>query len=445
MEKYCKVVTLGCPKNSVDSDQMKGYLANAGFIPTEDAAKANLILVNTCGFIEEARRESIETILELSKWKERGNCKYLVVAGCMVQQSAAELAKHLPEVDYFIGTGDVSVLPVILGSLDKGYQRITVGKPENYLFDNELPRAIQDLSHYAYLKIAEGCSNCCSYCVIPSLKGKYRSRKMEAIIEEALQLSARGVKELILVAQDTTLYGVDLYGTYKLSRLLKELGRIEGIEWIRLLYCYPNHLSDELLDTILSEPKVCNYLDIPLQHISDRILKDMNRPITRKQIEELLLKIRSLLPQITLRSTFIVGFPGETDREFQELCDFIAEYRFDRAGFFIYSKEKGTAAAELPNQVPLRIKQKRLEKISLLQEGILAAKQADLIGKSVKIIVDGPSNDYPGMWEGRTEGDAPEIDGVVYFSPQEDVKPGDIMKIKVTHSLEYSLMGDVEK
>lgn len=444
MTKYYKVVTLGCPKNSVDSEQMKGYFSKSGFLAADEFSQANIILINTCGFIEEARRESIDTILELGRWKEKGNCESLIVTGCMVQKYADELAEHLPEVDYFLGTGDVAKLPIILSSLESGHQRITVGDPNSYLFDDELPRVPEEIRHYAYLKIAEGCSNYCSYCVIPSMKGKYRSRKLEAIIKEAVELSTRGVKELILVAQDTTLYGIDIYGRYMLSELLRELCKIESIHWIRLLYCYPNHISDELLETIKNEPKVCNYLDIPLQHISDRILRDMNRAINRNKIEELIARIRSFLPDITLRSTFIIGFPGETAQEFQELCSFIKDIGFDRAGFFAYSREKDTPAGEMPRQIPSGIKQKRVERVTKIQEKLLSSKQAAFVGKAVKVIVDGPSIDYAPLWEGRTEGDAPEIDGVVYFLPQALVKPGDIIIIQVSHSLEFSLMGEIK-
>lgn len=441
---YYRVVTLGCPKNSVDSEQMEGYFLKQGFVPTDKPSLANVILVNTCGFIEEARKESIETILELSQWKKKGSCEYLIVAGCMAQKYAVELAKHLPEVDYFIGTGDVARLPVILGSLKSGQERITVGDPNNYLFDDEIPRTPHGIKHYAYIKIAEGCSNNCSYCTIPSMKGKYRSRKLESIIKEAAELSRRGVKELILIAQDTTLYGLDIYGEYQLPALITELCNIKGIEWIRLLYCYPDHITDELLETIKKQPKVCKYLDIPLQHISDRILQDMKRPMNKKEIKELISNIRYNIPEITLRSTFIVGFPGETEQEFQELCEFLEETRFERAGFFSYSQEVDTPAGIMPNQITPDIKLNRLEEASKAQERILAMKQGEFVGTAVQVIVDGPSLDYEPLWEGRTQGDAPEIDGIVYFEPYNTTKPGELVIIQITHSLEFSLMGEIK-
>lgn len=444
MPRLVKVVTLGCPKNVVDSEQITGFLLQEGYLPTDDVALADLIIVNTCGFIEDARRESIETILHLAQWKENGNCEYLIVAGCLAQKYARELARAIPEVDLFLGTGDIPVLPEILKSLQPGKSMIRVGDPDAFLFHTGIPRPPGVTRHYAYLKIAEGCDNCCSYCVIPSLRGSYRSRKMEEILEEASTLTKDGVKELILVAQDTTLYGKDLYGALMLPDLLKELVKIPGLYWLRLLYSYPSHLTDRLLETIGEEEKICTYLDLPLQHISDKILRVMGRGQGKEDTIRLLARIRSRLPDITLRSTFIVGFPGESREDFQELLSFLQDARFDRAGFFAYSREPGTRAASLPGQIKEKEKKRRLELATQIQNEIMAAKQAELVGKKVSVMVDGPSPDYEGLWEGRTRGDAPEIDGVVYFKPTETIKPGNILNISITHSHDFSLMGEID-
>lgn len=443
MTRSVKIVTLGCPKNTVDSEQMQGYLYKEGYQLTSESSQAEIIIINTCGFVEEAKRESIETIIDYTRWKEAGSCKYLVVTGCLVQKYATELAQEIPEVDLFLGTGDVPALPELLRSLQPGGHTARVSNPANYLFDEEVAHVPEHVKHYAYLKIAEGCDNCCSYCVIPSLRGPYRSRTIEAILREAKELAALGTKELILVAQDTTLYGVDLYGEYKLSFLLRELAQIIGIEWIRLLYCYPNHLTDELLATIRDEQKVCAYLDIPLQHISDPILQAMGRQITGQETVKLLQKIRSIIPEITLRSTFIVGFPGESKADFQQLLKFIQETRFDRVGFFAYSPEPDTTAAHMPKQIRASEKRIRVLEAEAVQAAILADKQSNLVSHTLTVLVDGASEDYEGLWEGRTQGDAPEIDGVVYFKPGLSTKPGDFINVRITHSQEYALVGEI--
>lgn len=443
MAPLVKVVTLGCPKNSVDSDQMMGYLHRKGYSSTVNPAEADIILINTCGFVEDAKRESIETILEFAQWKEKGNCKFLIVAGCLVQKYSEELAREIPEVDLYLGTGDIPSLPELLTSLENGKQCIKVGDPTNFLFDDEVPRIPGTIKHYAYIKIAEGCSNRCSYCVIPSLRGDYRSRKIESIVREVSQVVDQGVREIILVAQDTTLYGVDLYGTYKLVELLRELVKIPELSWVRLLYCYPSHITDELLEVIRQEKKICSYLDIPLQHIADDVLKNMGRPMTALETAALIKRIRDHIPDIILRSTFIVGFPGEREEDFAELLAFLEETKFDRAGFFPYSPEPDTRAALMPHQVGKRSKARRLEAAIKLQEKVMAANHAALIGSELTVMVDGPSLDYEGLWEGRTQGDAPEIDGVVYFSPGEAIKPGRVIRLRITHSQDFALMGDV--
>ncbi len=443
LPQYVKIVTLGCPKNNVDSRQMMGYFYRQGYQLTEDPAQAKMILVNTCGFIEAAKRESIETILELAQWKENGDCEYLIVTGCLVQKYAGELKNEIPEIDLLIGTGDIPRLPEMLQALQPGKRLSCVGDPDGYLYDEGLPQVPETIKHYAYVKIAEGCDNRCTYCVIPSIRGRYRSRTMEAIISEVMELARQGVKEVILVAQDTTYYGFDLYGCFKLPELLTKLAKIPQVVWIRLLYTYPNYITDELLQTMQREEKVCSYLDMPLQHISDRILKAMGRQPGQEETIALLTKIRMRYPDFTLRSTFIIGFPGEKEADFGKLLKFLQEFKFERAGFFTYSKEPGTVSAALPGQVSVREKIRRLEIASKLQEGVLAAQQAKWVNRNVQIMVDGPSTDYEGLWEGRTRGDTPEIDGVVYFRPRQSLKAGDVAGVRVTHSQEFVLMGEI--
>ncbi|MCR4440904.1 MAG: 30S ribosomal protein S12 methylthiotransferase RimO [Peptococcaceae bacterium] len=443
MPRRVKVVTLGCPKNQVDSRQIKGYLREEGYCLTENPEQAEIIIINTCGFIEDARRESIETILDMTLWKKKGNCRVLVAAGCLAQKYAGELEREIPEIDIIIGTGDIPRLPVVLKTLKPGKKATCVGDPAGFLYNDGVQFPPGERKHYAYLKIAEGCDNRCSYCVIPSVRGPYRSRRKEAILTEADALAKEGVKEIILVAQDTTWYGYDIYKKPVLPELLKDLVKIPGLAWVRLLYSYPAHITDSLLQVIKEEKKVCSYLDLPLQHISDGILKKMGRTLGKDSIRRLLDRIRAFVPDMVLRSTFIVGFPGESRKDFEELLFFLEETRFDRAGFFTYSREPGTAAASLRRQIPAREKQRRLEEAVKIQREIMSAKQALQVGKMTEIIVDGPSSDCEGLWEGRTRGDAPEIDGVVYFRPVPGVNPGDILAVKITHSQEFALIGEI--
>lgn len=443
MSRHFKIITLGCAKNSVDSEQMWSSLCKVGLVPVEDISQAEIIILNTCGFIESAKQESIETVLELAKYKEEGTCKHLIMVGCLVQKYGHELKEALPEVDLFLGTGDIPELPNLLASLKKEEPVIRITRPENYLYDEGVKRDYSLLRSFAYVKIAEGCNNCCTYCVIPQLKGTYRSRTIPSIVEEVKSLVANGVKEIILIAQDTTYYGVDLKGKYLLPELLRELVKIPNLCWIRLHYCYPEHVTEELLQTIKNEEKICKYLDLPLQHISDSILRAMGRSMPKAEILTLLKRIRSLIPDITLRSTFIVGFPGETPEHFNELLAFLQEIKFERAGFFAYSQEPDTPAALLPGQISAAEKFRRLEIVTDLQEKILTNKQSRLINKTIEIIVDGESLDYQGLWEGRTRGDSPEIDGIVYFKAEPKIKIGDIIMIKITHSENYALMGEI--
>ncbi|MGI6606207.1 MAG: 30S ribosomal protein S12 methylthiotransferase RimO [Peptococcia bacterium] len=443
MHRQFKIVTLGCPKNLVDSEQIKGLLIKAGFIPVDNRDDAEVIIVNTCGFIESAKQESIDTILALANYKNEGKCAYLVMSGCMVQKYAAELAEALPEVDLFIGPGDLPELPHLLAELESTEKKIVVSEPEKFLYDDSIARDFSTIRPYAYVKIAEGCNNCCTYCVIPQLKGAYRSRKIASIIREVNDLVAHGVKEVILVAQDTTSYGIDLAGESLLPELLRELCKIRELAWIRLLYCYPDFITDELLLTIKREEKICKYLDIPLQHIADPVLKAMGRAMSKQTIYSLLQGIRTEIPEVILRSTFIVGFPGETKECYNELLAFLQDVKFDRAGFFAYSQEPGTVAAILPGQISNSEKNRRVEKATKIQERIHAEKNASLVQQKLTVIVDGASTEYEGLWEGRTRGDAPEIDGLVFFKPTATLHPGDIVTVKVTHSEKYSLIGEI--
>ncbi|HHY05392.1 MAG TPA: 30S ribosomal protein S12 methylthiotransferase RimO [Clostridia bacterium] len=443
MFRHFKIITLGCAKNSVDSEQIYSLLCKKGLKPVEDISQAEIILLNTCGFIESAKQESIETILELAKYKEEGNCHYLIMVGCLVQKYAEELKEVLPEVDLFLGTGDLLELPKMLTFLKGGETVIRVSQPENHLYDDCLKRDYTSERSYAYVKIAEGCNNFCTYCVIPQLRGAYRSRSIDSIVREVKELTANGITEIILIAQDTTYYGIDLAGKYLLPDLLRQLVKIPGLRWLRLHYCYPEHLTEELLQVIKNEEKICKYLDMPFQHISNAILKAMGRPMRKRETLSLIKKIKSIIPRVALRSTFIVGFPGETPEHFNELLAFLQEVKFERAGFFAYSREPDTPAALLPGQISPEEKLKRLEIATHLQEKILAAQQAQFVNQTVEIIVDGISSDYEGLWEGRTESDSPEIDGLVYFKPKPQIKIGDIIKVKITHSENYALIGEI--
>ncbi|HHX96045.1 MAG TPA: 30S ribosomal protein S12 methylthiotransferase RimO [Clostridia bacterium] len=443
MGQYFKIVTLGCAKNSVDSEQLYSLLSRNDFQPTAQLTEAEIIILNTCGFITDAKQESIEMILELAKYKKRGNCKCLVMIGCLVQKYVSELKAVLPEVDIFLGSGDLLKLPELLAGFSAGEKIVLVTQPENYLYDDCLPRNYKLQRSYAYVKIAEGCNNFCTYCVIPEMRGVYRSRPLTSIVNEVKALTEHGISEIILIAQDTTYYGQDLSGEYLLPELLRQLVKLPKLKWLRLHYCYPEHLTTELLELIQREKKICKYLDIPLQHIADPILKAMGRSFDNKKIKHLLAKIKKIIPGITLRSTFIVGFPGETEAHFKELLNFLQETKFARAGFFAYSREPNTPAARLPEQINPQLKLERLQKATSLQSKILAHSLAAYLGQKVHIIVDGPSSEYEGLWEGRMASDSPEIDCLVYFKPQIRLKIGDFIKVSITHSRDYALLGEI--
>ncbi len=436
------LVSLGCPKNLVDSEVILGLLKNAGFEITNSEQDSDVLIINTCSFINDAKEESIRTIIQLAQLKNEGNCRALLVAGCMAQRFSEELLTGIPEIDALIGTGFIADIPGIIDRVLAGEKVLLVGAP-GYLHTSCTPKIQITPRYTAYLKIAEGCNNHCSYCVIPDLKGRYRSRNMEDIFDEAVKLAEYGVKELILVAQDTTLYGIDLYGKPVLDDLIRRLTAVNGLVWLRLLYTYPALLTDGLIKLMSTEEKLCRYLDIPLQHAGNEILKKMNRRNSREEIVGLVKKLRLAVPGITLRTSFIVGFPGETDKDFQELLDFIEELKFDRVGVFTYSREEGTAAAEMPGQVPEEIKKERYNQVMALQQKISLEKNLKKIGKVFTVLVEERSLKKQGMYTGRSEGDAPDIDGRILFKSNLVLQPGKMVKVLIKNAREYDLSGEL--
>lgn len=440
MKLKTAIVSLGCSKNLIDSEVMVQSILNDDYEITGDPAVAEVIIINTCGFIESAKQESIDTILEMAEYKKSGKCKVLIASGCMAERYREELLKELPELDAVIGTGDYKNITEVIKQTLKGEKVVLYGHQELVDID-KLPRRISTFGASAYLKIAEGCDNRCSYCIIPSLRGRYRSRKMEDILEEAEELSRNGIKELNVIAQDITRYGMDLYGRYRLSELLRKLAALSGIEWIRLLYAYPDEFNDELIETMAEEEKICKYIDIPIQHASNSILRKMARRSSKEKILELIRKLRTSMPDIVLRTSLIVGFPGETEEDFSELCDFVSEVKFNRLGVFAYSREEDTAAYNMPGQVEEEVKQERLDKIMLLQKDISRKNNSRLVGKTLKVLIEGCSE---GEYFGRSYMDAPEIDGKVYFKSGRDLIPGDFCSVAIKKAYEYDLVGAIE-
>lgn len=429
--------TLGCPKNFNDSEMAMGLMEQKGHAIVGSADEADVIVVNTCGFINDAKKESIDEIFTMAQYKEQG--KKLIVSGCLAQRYADELFEEMPEVDGFIGVNEYERLPELVSSLDSNAERFKVIDPCN-LEDLEIKaRKLPENPYSATLKIAEGCDNVCAYCVIPKIRGPYRSRSRESILEEAESLAKAGCRELILIAQDVTYYGLDLYGRLELPRLLKELCKIDGIEWIRLMYCYEDRITDELIETMASEDKICNYIDIPIQHASDRILKSMNRRSTAKSLDETLGKLRAAMKDIHIRTTLIVGFPGETDEDYDKLIDFVEKQKFARLGVFAYSKEEGTPAAEMDDQIDDKVKAERLDGVMMRQMEISLELNRSKIGKIVEVMVDEKDDD--GSYIGRTRYDAPEIDNSVIFVPLNDHKPGDIVNVLIEDAFDYDLEG----
>lgn len=428
--------TLGCPKNFNDSEVAAGLLEQAGHRIIEDPRQADVILVNTCGFIHDAKTESIERIFQMAEYKEHDTI--LAVSGCLSQRYEEELYQEMPEVDLFLGVNDYGRLPGILRNFRKGSR-------EKYRSDYsreflETPfRKLAENPYTATIKIAEGCDNVCAYCVIPQIRGKYRSREQEAIVKEAELLAQKGCRELILIAQDVTAYGMERYGDFALPRLLRKLCRIEGLRWIRLMYCYEDRITDQLIEVMAQEEKICKYIDIPLQHISDKILKAMNRRSTSAGIRKTIERLRSAMPDIHIRTTFITGFPGEEETDFEELLDFVEETRFDRLGVFTYSKEEGTAAAEMDRQVDEDVKAARQDAIMRTQLDISLENNRKKIGSRLEVLVE--ERDEDGSYVGRTQYDAPEIDNSVIFSSKRNPVPGDFITVEITDGFDYDLTG----
>lgn len=432
--------SLGCSKNLVDAEIMMGILNRKGYKLVGDFEEADIILVNTCGFIESAKQESIDTILELSQLKESGNLKLLIVTGCLAQRYSKELQEEIPEIDAIVGTGSYQQIDEIISSLEKENNIVSLNNIE-FAYDESLPRYVTTPEYMAYLKIGEGCDNNCTYCIIPKLRGKYRSRKMEDIIREANDLASKGVKELVVIAQDTTKYGLDLYGEVKLPQLLEELAQIEDIKWIRIMYSYPESISEELVKVIKKYDNICNYFDMPIQHASNKVLKLMNRHTTKEDIKSKVEMIRKHIPNATLRTTIIVGFPGETDEDFNELVGFAKEMKFDRLGAFAYSREEETPADKLPNHLEEDVKFRRRDQLMLVQQEISQELNAQKINNEYEVLIEEQIEDK--VYIGRTQGDAEEIDSIVYVKSENQLKIGDFVKVKINNALEYDLMGDV--
>ena len=442
MARYTvSLVSLGCPKNLVDAEVMLGHLPVERFSIITDESAADIIIVNTCAFIRDAQEESVETILEVADYKNNGRCKLLIVSGCMPQRYQKELEKELPEVDFFMGTADAPRIVELLDRHLEGGPQQEIGLPD-YLYDHTTPRVTSSPYYSAYVKIAEGCANHCSYCVIPSIRGTLRSRTIESVVVETKRLVDNGVKEINLIAQDVTAFGAERGNGPELPALLRELVKIEGLVWLRLLYAYPDGITDELLDLIAAEEKICNYLDLPIQHIDDRILAAMNRRVDESDIRALLQRIRTRIPEMTLRTSLIVGFPGESDAQFRKLLAFVEEGHFERLGAFRYSREDGTPAAQLDNQVPERTKQARVKRLMKAQARVSLKKNLALKGRIEPTLIEGYSEETELLLRGRSVRQAPDVDGQVYItSGQADV--GDIVNLKITDSSEHDLIGEI--
>ena len=432
-------ISLGCDKNLADSEEMLGLLTAGGHEITDDEQEADIIVINTCCFIKDAKEESVETILEMAEYKKTGSCHALIVTGCMAQRYQKEIIEEVPEVDAVLGTtsyGDIvkALEEAVAGNHFEEFRDI------DYLPDTGSKRVLTTGGHFGYLKIAEGCDKHCTYCIIPKLRGKFRSVPMERLIAQAEDMAEQGVKELILVAQETTVYGKDLYGKKSLHILLKKLCEIRGIRWIRILYCYPEEIYDELIETIRDEKKICHYLDIPIQHASDRILKRMGRRTSKQELIDIVGKLRKEIPDIVLRTTLITGFPGETEEDHEELKEFVDEMEFDRLGVFTYSPEENTPAAEMADQVPEEVKEERRDELMELQQEISYDRGQDRIGQELLVMIEGKVADES-AYIGRTYGDAPKVDGYIFVQTGELLMTGDFAKVRVTGALEYDLIG----
>jgi len=446
LKKKIGIVSLGCPKNLVDSEIMLGILKKKDFEITADESDANIIIVNTCGFIETAIEESINSILEMSKYKKL-KCRLLIVTGCLAERYKEEMLKEIPEVDAVIGTGGYGHIAEVIDKLYKTEEAIPFDKRLFLEYEDGVEylkgeRVISTNKGYAYLKIAEGCDNCCTYCVIPSLRGAYTSRQMEDVIKEAMQLANQGVKEIILVAQDVTRYGEDIYKEKKLVELIREVGKIKEIKWIRLLYCYPEEIDENLIAEMSSNPKVVKYLDIPIQHASDKILSSMGRRGTLESLDSLLSKLKNRMPDIVIRTTLIVGFPGEDDKDFRILYGFVKKHQFDRLGVFSYSKEEGTPAYDMKPQIKRSVKESRLNDIMQLQKEIVKEKNNSRLNRTYTVLVEGVAEDGI-FYIGRSYAEAPDIDGLIYFTSEEPLEFGSFVEVKILNVDDYDLIGEV--
>ena len=434
-------ISLGCDKNLVDTEVMLGMLASRGYEMTNDEQEADIIVINTCCFIHDAKEESIQNILEMAEYKKNGSAKALIVTGCMAERYRQEILDEIPEVDEVLGTTAYDrILDAVDAALAGQHEVMTADLDALPL--PETKRLVTTGGHFAYLKIAEGCDKHCTYCIIPKIRGNFRSVPMERLLKEAQDLAEQGVKELILVAQETSLYGKDLYGEKSLPKLLRELCKISGIRWIRILYCYPEEITDELIQVMKEEPKICHYLDLPIQHGSDAVLKRMGRRTTQAELRSIIGRLREEIPDIALRTTLIAGFPGETEADHQEVLQFVKDMRFDRLGVFTYSEEEGTPAAQMPDQIDEAVKETRRDALMMAQQAIAFDKSEEMVGKTVDVLIEGrlPEED---VYIGRTYRDAPDVDGYVFVHAEEDMISGDIVKVKITDAQDYDLVGDV--
>ena len=434
-------ISLGCDKNLVDSEVMLGLLDAKGYQMVDDETLADVIVVNTCCFIHDAKEESIQTILEMAQYKTKGRLKALIVTGCLAQRYQKEILEEIPEVDAVLGTTSYDRIVETVEEALAGNGHLEL-EDVDALPLVDVKRLVTTGGHYAYLKIAEGCDKHCTYCIIPKIRGNYRSIPMERLLKEAEELAEQGVKELILVAQETTLYGKDLYGEKSLSKLLRELCKINGIRWIRLLYCYPEEIDDALIQVMKEEKKICHYLDLPIQHANDTILKRMGRRTSKQQLEKIVKKLRQEIPDIALRTTLITGFPGETQEQHEELMEFVDEMEFDRLGVFTYSSEEDTPAAEMSDQISEEVKEERQAELMELQQDIVFDQAEDMIGQEVLVMIEGKVADE-NAYVGRTYKDAPNVDGLIFINTDEELMSGDFAKVKVTGALEYDLIGEL--
>lgn len=434
-------ISLGCAKNRVDTEMMLGILQKNGIELTPDPAEADILIINTCAFIQSAKEESVTTILNMAEYKESGRCRSLIVAGCLGQRYRQELLDDMPEADAIIGTGAWDQIMVAVEETLKG-RRLVIADENTLLYDAHTPRIQTTPAYTAYVKIAEGCDNRCAFCAIPDIRGHYRSRKLDDIKEEVRALTEKGVREIVLIAEDTTNYGRDLYGSPALATLLRELVQLPKLKWVRCLYCYPRFFTDELIEVFAREPKICKYVEMPLQHAHDSVLKSMRRPDTRAKMEILIKKLRERIPGVAIRSTFIVGFPGETDAQYQALRNFVEEMRFDKLGVLTYSREEGTPAYDMPNQVPEDVMQERFHDLMSLQSKISEEINQELEGREIEVLIEGRDSEQPNIAVGRSYREGPEVDGEVYIENDTESQPGDIVRVKVLQGFTYDVVGE---